>query len=341
MGARRSGAVFCGGSFQRWTVAAICGALCIAIPYVPTSKRSCFTELPDGRRYFQGGTHEDDMAAQVIRKSSLEESSKAQHVVDQNGVQASSALHRNCSVVGNDSSMRRSKFGPRIDAADAVYRMNFAPLKDFAADVGLRTYTQCVNPEKLRLLVRENVEFQMDTGEKPRVTVVGDATGSDPVTGSKGPCIEYSPGGTCVRRVVNSRPTVMDKQVQQVAEQLLETLQDGLDGDAVPSTGLYCLCLALMECSHVDVFGMGVGTINHKDLSDLEYFKDPHFHGWDARHDVEMERALMRILSSGYWTSPLTAGFGSMQWHNPLKGVKPGANEDLTADSPCTSGIHC
>lgn len=56
-------------------------------------------------------------------------------------------------------------------------------LKDFAADVGLRTYTQCVNPEKLRLLVRENVEFQMDTGEKPRVTVVGDATGSDPVTG--------------------------------------------------------------------------------------------------------------------------------------------------------------
>lgn len=66
---------------------------------------------------------------------------------------------------------------------------------------------------------------------------------------------------------------VMDKQVQQVAEQLLETLQDGLDGDAVPSTGLYCLCLALMECSHVDVFGMGVGTINHKDLSDLEYFK--------------------------------------------------------------------
>lgn len=39
----------------------------------------------DGRRYFQGGTHEDDMAAQVIRKSSLEESSKAQHVVDQNG----------------------------------------------------------------------------------------------------------------------------------------------------------------------------------------------------------------------------------------------------------------
>jgi hypothetical protein len=74
--------------------------------------------------------------------------------------------------------------------------------------VGLRTYTQCINPEKLRLLTRTNTDFTLDTGERPRVMVVGDADGSDPITGAKGPCLDYSPGGTCVKRTLGDRPKV-------------------------------------------------------------------------------------------------------------------------------------
>jgi hypothetical protein len=70
-------------------------------------------------------------------------------------------------------------------------------------------------------------------------------------------------------------------------------------------------------------------------------WQDPYFHGWDARHDMELERALLRILSSGSWSTPLTAGLSTMQWHNPLEGFKPGANDGLVSLSPCTSGIHC
>ena len=29
------------------------------------------------------------------------------------------------------------------------------------------------------------------TGEQPRVMVVGDATGTDPISGAKGPCVDY------------------------------------------------------------------------------------------------------------------------------------------------------
>jgi hypothetical protein len=65
----------------------------------------------------------------------------------------------------------------------------------------------------------------------------------------------------------------MSKAAQDLAEQLLGTLQAGAREEAVPSTGLYCLVLALTECTHVDVYGMGVGTIKKTDLSDLEYFK--------------------------------------------------------------------
>ena len=56
---------------------------------------------------------------------------------------------------------------------------------------------------------------------------------------------------------------------------------------------------------------------------------------------MEMERALMRVLSSGMWSSPLIAGFGNLHWNNPLKGFNVGANDGLIAQSPCTSGIHC
>lgn len=62
----------------------------------------------------------------------------------------------NCSVVGNDSSMRNAALGGEIDGANAVYRMNFAPLRNYKVDTGARTHTQCVNPEKMRLQLREN-----------------------------------------------------------------------------------------------------------------------------------------------------------------------------------------
>mmetsp|Transcript_10193 Transcript_10193/g.28845 ORF Transcript_10193/g.28845 Transcript_10193/m.28845 type:complete len:95 (-) Transcript_10193:617-901(-) len=94
-----------------------------------------------------------------------------------------------------------------------------------------------------------------------------------------------------------------------------------------------------MECSHVDVYGMGVGTINHNDLSDLEYFKDPAFQGWDERHNAEAERALLRILASHVWTTGLVQYFGELRWHNPLK-VQV-RNENLLSRGPCTSGINC
>jgi hypothetical protein len=46
--------------------------------------------------------------------------------------------------------------GREIDRANAVYRMNFAPMKHYKVDVGEHTHTQCVNPEKMRLQLKEN-----------------------------------------------------------------------------------------------------------------------------------------------------------------------------------------
>ena len=56
---------------------------------------------------------------------------------------------------------------------------------------------------------------------------------------------------------------------------------------------------ALTECGRVDVYGIGVGTMKKSDMNDLEYFKDPHFRGWDSRHNVEAERTLLRRGGGG------------------------------------------
>ncbi len=229
--------------------------------------------------------------------------------------------YTNCSVVGNDSSMRRSKLGAHIDAADTVYRMNFAPIKSYAEDIGRTTHTQCLNPNKFRSNHAENPGWVTDAGSRPRVLVVGDTHEGRDASGNLGPCVEISPGGSCVKRIESEQGRIlsMDAGIQTLTEELLATVQSGVgEADGVPTTGLYCLVLALIECASVDVYGMGVGTINHNDLSDLEYFKDPDFKGWDSRHNAEAERALLRVLASRVWKTTLVSQFGRMTWHNPL-----------------------
>jgi pyruvate/2-oxoglutarate dehydrogenase complex dihydrolipoamide dehydrogenase (E3) component len=49
--------------------------------------------------------------------------------------------------------------------------------------VGAVTHTQCVNPEKMRLQLKENKGWKTDTGERPRrVFVVGDIPGRAALT---------------------------------------------------------------------------------------------------------------------------------------------------------------
>ena len=74
-------------------------------------------------------------------------------------------------------------------------------------------------------------------------------------------------------------------------------------------------------------------------MNDLEYFKDQDFRGWDARHNAEAERTLLRVLASRVWHTELSSMFGILRWHNPLS--KQIRNTRLIDNRPCTSGIRC
>eukprot|EP00240_Pyramimonas_obovata_P007905 CAMPEP_0118943822 /NCGR_PEP_ID=MMETSP1169-20130426/39134_1 /TAXON_ID=36882 /ORGANISM="Pyramimonas obovata, Strain CCMP722" /LENGTH=153 /DNA_ID=CAMNT_0006889169 /DNA_START=73 /DNA_END=531 /DNA_ORIENTATION=+ len=146
-----------GGSLLATIAVCTFGLFCYALAQMTTRKHPSYIALPDGRRYFPTTIRNSDRKAEVIRTTSIRESKEsAQSGTPFIVANAAGRPQRNCSVVGNDSSMRKSGLGGRIDTAEAVYRMNFAPLQEFGEDVGLRTHTQCINPEKLRLLVRTN-----------------------------------------------------------------------------------------------------------------------------------------------------------------------------------------
>ena len=139
---------------------------------------------------------------------------------------------------------------------------------------------------------------------------------------------------------------MQDPRVQSLAEEIIKSVQVPGDGvpDVVPTTGLYCVLLALTECHIVDVHGIGVGTIGKHNLSDLEYFRDADLKGWDERHDVEAERTVLRVLSSQFWGTTRVAELGKLRWHNPLGtsfGIVDGLLQDSIFASGCSSGIHC
>ena len=72
----------------------------------------------------------DDPVCHGKRSTTFELRSHARHV---------HSTQTTCAVVGSSSSLLGQNFGRAIDRADAVFRVNLAPVKGYERDVGSRT----------------------------------------------------------------------------------------------------------------------------------------------------------------------------------------------------------
>ena len=66
--------------------------------------------------------------------------------------------HGSCALVGNSGTLLKSSFGEEIDGHEAVMRVNFAPVKNFKRDVGVKTTYDFSNRENARRLVEKGWE---------------------------------------------------------------------------------------------------------------------------------------------------------------------------------------
>ena len=73
---------------------------------------------------------------------------------------ATKKTHATCALVGNSRTLLKSQFGEEIDGHEAVMRVNFAPVKNFKKDVGMKTTYDFSNRENARRLVRERVRIR-------------------------------------------------------------------------------------------------------------------------------------------------------------------------------------
>ena len=60
---------------------------------------------------------------------------------------------RSCAIVGNSGALLGSKYGSAIDAHDAVWRINYAPVHRWAEDVGTRTTFDLINQQHTKRFV--------------------------------------------------------------------------------------------------------------------------------------------------------------------------------------------
>ena len=141
--------------------------------------------------------------------------------------------YESCAVVGSSGNLRRAGLGARIDAHDAVIRINAAPTSGHERDVGARTTLRVHNSEKPFFLASLGVpELQLVICHM----------------GWIGSCQHQAFDGTLTSRIAYINPIFYEQ---------LWALLGRPRGKQTPSTGLLGIALALGLCGRVSLYGFG------------------------------------------------------------------------------------
>uniref|UniRef100_A0A3Q3JA98 CMP-N-acetylneuraminate-beta-galactosamide-alpha-2,3-sialyltransferase 2 n=1 Tax=Monopterus albus TaxID=43700 RepID=A0A3Q3JA98_MONAL len=151
---------------------------------------------------------------------------------------------RSCAVVGNSGNLRRSHYGPLIDAHDVVIRMNSGHTKGYEADVGKRTTHHIMYPESAKDLDNSTHLVLIPFKILDLEWLIQAST-----TGFYGK--SYKP--------VKSNITVNKDLVMVMNPAFMRYVHDAwLENEGkYPSTGFMAVILALHTCDEVHVFGYG------------------------------------------------------------------------------------
>lgn len=152
---------------------------------------------------------------------------------------------RTCSVVGNSGNLRSSGYGPQIDAAEFVIRINQAPTEGFEQDVGYRTTHHVMYPESAIDLKSDSTSLLLAPFKTLDLEWIISALTNGNIT------YTYMP---VMPRIKANK----DKVLVYNPAFLKYVHETWLDGHGrYPSTGFLSLVFALHICDEVKVFGFG------------------------------------------------------------------------------------
>lgn len=162
------------------------------------------------------------------------------------GVLRRTSAFPSCSVVGSSGVMVHQKHGKEIDAADAVFRINDAPITGYEAFVGSKT------------------TFRVWAGgyrrQRSRINGTREEAEGVPLAF----CQPAAWVGKCWGSIVNSssEPRLSPLLWQQLWTDIRRTVSWHKSKKKYPSTGAVTIGLALRMCRHVRIFGFGNDSWN-------------------------------------------------------------------------------
>ena len=246
--------------------------------------------------------------------------------------------HSTCSLVGSSSSLLGRADGAKIDATDAVFRINYGPTLGFEADVGSRTdYRVGGNPENESVVPVIVTKCGQSTSSRLGHCWFFVITADCPRQG----CIVVNPEGIEPMAEWLNRLMLWHARAEHfVKPRPLWKIHERFGSRSNEmSTGLFALVTAMTMCSHVDVYGFGIGMGKRNATNEWQthllnvtrvcgaakaytrYYQTPDYEDFDclddpdeadnepnppaagdpfegASHDFELEHVLLDVLHS-------------------------------------------
>lgn len=219
--------------------------------------------------------------------------------------------YRSCAVVGNSGSLLDKQYGSRIDAHEAVIRLNNARIAGFEKHVGSKTTLSFLNSNVLQACAGHLRCFCQPYGEYvPTLVYIAQPTHFTEVT----LCSE-----TLKAPVLVTDPR-LDKLCARIAKyySLKRFVEEeaggpGMNAEAVEkewsaardgpsfhySSGLEAVLVALGVCRQVSLFGFGKGALQHH-YHNSHQRRELHLHDYAAEYQLYRHLSLNRSASAPF-----------------------------------------
>ncbi|XRA99577.1 sialyltransferase [Pycnococcus provasolii] len=209
-----------------------------------------------------------------------------------------SFAYRSCAIVGNSAILNRHRFGRAIDAHHAVFRVNQAPTRGYAANVGRRAtfrvlnkawtshYTTYAGYKRLLPDLEDNVTLLSTRSTAREFIRLANATAAarpdvrllyvtqQALVGARQSLTNYRLG---VERLLWSLDRARAPEAKRMADKLRRRVQSYQKGGMSPSTGIIAIYLALGMCARVTTFGFSMEISRDYKSSTWRYHYFQHY----------------------------------------------------------------
>eukprot|EP00192_Tetraselmis_astigmatica_P012298 CAMPEP_0117655768 /NCGR_PEP_ID=MMETSP0804-20121206/4453_1 /TAXON_ID=1074897 /ORGANISM="Tetraselmis astigmatica, Strain CCMP880" /LENGTH=422 /DNA_ID=CAMNT_0005462137 /DNA_START=132 /DNA_END=1403 /DNA_ORIENTATION=+ len=210
-----------------------------------------------------------------------------------------------CAIVGNSGRLMHASHGEEIDAHEAVFRINYAPIDSYAKYVGRRTTFDVINAVHSRALVRESHNSTADgqplaaRGSRRNSTLVVFELENKSAKTMYGRLMQLFNDGNpdSFKAVVMAPELVLHSNwlFQVLRRQIQANTKQAFHSKAM--SGWYATMLALQVCRQADVYGFSPFVSGEGHWHGRYHYFDTNVQPALQSHSFDMAYAAIREVS--------------------------------------------